>query len=371
MITGKVLRRHAGGYLVHSSEMNAVFQCPLRGRLKKEGVSVVTGDDVELDEVELGTSPGDRGSAVISARLARQNLLTRPYLANLDQVFIVQSIHQPEWSPLLYDRYLVSLQLELDGIRCFVCINKCDLAQNGELEALRKIYEPLGYPLLFLSARTGKGTESLRQSIGNHTSMMVGPSGVGKSSLINSLIPNLNLKVDINDELLIGRHTTTYCELYKVHQEKKNGFADGWIADTPGFNIGEIGYPEPKDVAWQFPELIDLATDCKFSDCLHVVEDGCNVLANIGKIAESRYESYAAIVADAQNAAILHKESSQKIDSGSVKQVGGKSGKGRVIPRLNERFRANSRRKDKQGMTEYRKLGNEELDDIDASENTD
>jgi ribosome biogenesis GTPase len=365
LVKGKVLRRHAGGYLVHSDELNAVFQCPLRARLKKEGVSVFTGDLVELDEVEPALSASDRGTAVIAARQERKNLLTRPFIANLDQVFIVQSMHQPEWNPLLTDRYIVALQLELDFFRCCILVNKCDLADNSELEALRNIYEPLGYKVVFASAKSGSGIAELISLISAKTSVLIGPSGVGKSSIINKLIPDINLKVDINEELLVGRHTTTYSELYKVPaapEDTFHGKASTWIVDTPGFNMGELEYPQPADVAWQFPEIVELAPDCKFSNCLHLGETGCNVIANLSKIAETRYVSYCAIVADSQNEAKIRAEKSSKVDAGTKKHVGGPN-KARVVPRLNERFRENSRRKMKQALVDYQKSDSENEDE--------
>lgn len=356
---------------MHSDELNAVFQCPLRARLKKEGVSVFTGDLVELDEVEPALSASDRGTAVIAARHERKNLLTRPFIANLDQVFIVQSMHQPEWNPLLTDRYIVALQLELDFFRCCILVNKCDLADNSELEALRNIYEPLGYKVAFVSAKSGLGMHELHTLISAKTSVLIGPSGVGKSSIINNLIPDINLKVDINEDLLVGRHTTTYSELYKVPAEPDelfHGKASTWIVDTPGFNIGELEYPQPADLAWQFPEIVELARDCKFSNCLHIGETGCNVIANLTKIAETRYVSYCAIVADSQNEAKIRAETSSKVDAGTKKQVGGPN-KARVLPRLNERFRANSRRKLKQSLTDYQKAGSEIDEENDGEEN--
>lgn len=357
MVTGRVLRRHAGGYLVHCDDLSVTFQCPVRARLKKEGVSVVTGDLVELDEVEIPAGPNERGAGVIAARHPRRNLLTRPYLANLDQVFIVQAMHQPEWNALLCDRYLVHLQLELESVKLFVCVNKCDLATEDEISTLRNIYEPLGYRVIFASAKEARALDQLRETLAERTSVLIGPSGVGKSSLINAMVPNLNLKVDVNEDLLVGRHTTTYSELYTLPE-------GGWMADTPGFSIGELEYPEPTAVAWQFPEMSALVQDCKYSsNCLHLVEDGCNVLAHLDEIAPSRYASYVTIVGDAQAEAKLRKEMTKKVDRGTVKVVGGKQ-QSKSVPRLNERLRSTSRRKGKQGLTELARDATDENEEI-------
>lgn len=364
MVTGRVLRRHAGGYLVHSDDLAATFQCPVRARLKKEGIQVVTGDLVELDEVETPATPQERGSGVIAARLPRRNLLTRPYLANLDQVFIVQAIHQPEFNPLLCDRYLVHLQLELDGVPLFICLNKADLASESEISALRNIYEPLGYAVIFASAKTNQGIEMLSNLLAGKTSVLIGPSGVGKSSLINAMIPNLNLKVDVNEDLLVGRHTTTYSELYTLSQ-------GGWMADTPGFSIGELQDMEAPAVAWQFPEMRPHIQDCKYSsNCLHIVEDGCNVLNYLETFAPSRYESYITMVGDAQADAKASREISKKVDRGTVKIVGGKDAK--TLPRLSERQRSISRKRGKQGLSEMARIATDEdeKDDADANETT-
>jgi ribosome biogenesis GTPase / thiamine phosphate phosphatase len=339
MVTGTVLRRHAGGYLVYSEELKASLQCPLRARLKKEGVAVYTGDRVELDEVEVNES-SERGSAVIAARLDRRNLLTKPYIANVDQVFILQAIHQPEWNGLLCDRYLVHLQLELPAVRPFICINKCDLATDEEISALRNIYESIDYRVFFVSAKTETGITEIRAELAGNVSVLTGPSGVGKSSLLNAINPNLNLKVDVNEELLVGRHTTTSSELYRLGES-------AWVADTPGFSLGELRHPEPAEVAWQFPELAQFAEECRFRNCLHLVEDGCNVLANLDKIPPARYESYTVIVAEAQQEAALQATTSQKVDTGTVKRVGA-----RIVPRLANRHRASSRRKEKQQLNE-------------------
>lgn len=378
MVTGRVLRRHAGGYLVYAPEHDSTLQCPVRARLKKEGVSIFTGDEVEIDEVDLTDANSDsRGTAVIVARLERRNLLSRPYLANVDQVFIVQASRQPDFNGLLCDRYLVHLQLELPAVRHFVLVNKCDLAEESELAALRNIYEPLDYRVLLVSAKTGEGIEELQAALAGSTSVLTGPSGVGKSSLINKLNPTLNLKVDVREELLVGRHTTTYSELYQLPiKASASGSADGdgatarggetWIADTPGFSLGELRHPQPQEVAWQFPDLAQFAEECKYANCLHLVETNCAVLENLDKIAPARYASYQAIIGESQQEQQLQSQTSQKVETGVVKSVGGKVG-ARSIPKLSSRYRADSRRKQKQQLTDIDSSEDDEEDgDADA-----
>lgn len=347
MVAGTVLRSHSGGYLVHSDELGATFQCAARGRLKKEKVSILTGDRVELAEVDPV-----RASAVIAARLARQNLLSRPPIANLDQVIIVQSVHQPEWNGILCDRYLVHFNLELPSAQPLICVNKCDLAGEEELAALQKIYEPLGYSVAIVSAMSGQGMDRLISLLRGKVSVLAGPSGVGKSSLINWLDPALHLKVGVIDEgVSMGRHTTTYSELYRIRSGVQAEGKTSWVADTPGFSLAELKHPEPNDVFFQFPDLVELYDGCKFSNCLHIVEQGCNVLANLDKIAATRFQSYQSLVAEAQTEARIRKETSQKVES-TVKVVGGGKEKGILIPKLSGRYRAASRRTEKQQLSE-------------------
>jgi ribosome biogenesis GTPase len=344
MVVGIVLRSHAGGYLVYENELAVDFQCAARGRLKKESVSIFTGDRVELDEINL-----EAATAVISACLERENLLSRPPLANVDQIVIVQAIHQPEWNALWCDRHLVHFQLEVPGAQLVVCFNKSDLAESSEIAALRSIYEPLGYRVIIASARTGSGVPELAQVLSGKISVLAGPSGVGKSSLLNALKPDLNLKVGASkNDTRVGRHTTTASEIYRLGNNEKR--VPTWVADTPGFSLSELRHPEPGDVAWLFPEIARLSDQCKYSNCLHLVEQGCNVLENLGGIYPERYQSFVALVNEALAELKLRQETSSKVEA-NVKMVGGKEGKAKAIPRLKGRYRAPSRRREKQELS--------------------
>ncbi len=364
MASGTVLRSHAGGYLVYEPDLDTVLQCTARGRLKKERVSIVTGDRVELDELNP-----DQKTAVISTMLKRENLLSRPPLANVDQVIIVQAVHQPEWNPLLTDRYIVHFQLELSPVLPVLCFNKCDLAEESELEALRSIYEPLGYFVIIVSAMTGRGIEDLARALANKVSVFAGQSGVGKSSLLNCIEKGLQIKVGAMDhEFGVGRHTTTSSELYRLSFEHFPEIRDAqtasWVGDTPGFNLLELKHPQPSEVVWQFPEILQLAQECKYLNCLHMVGTDCNVLNNIDKISIERYNSYSAIVSDAQLEYNRRQISSQKVEA-NVKSVGGKAAKATQVPRLSTKYRLISRRREKQGQFEAIDTEN---DDLDATE---
>jgi ribosome biogenesis GTPase / thiamine phosphate phosphatase len=365
MASGTVLRSHAGGYLVHEPDLDLVFQCSARGRLKKERVSIVTGDRVELDELNP-----ERKTAIIATMLERENLLSRPPLANVDQVIIVQAVHQPEWTPLLTDRYIVHFQLELSPVLPVLCFNKCDLADESEIRALRSIYEPLGYFVIFVSAATGEGIEDLAKSLANKVSVFAGQSGVGKSSLLNCIEKGLKIKTGVMDhEFGVGRHTTTSSELYRLSFEHfpeiRASQTASWVGDTPGFNLLELKHPQPSEVVWQFPEILQLAQECKYLNCLHLIESDCNVLSHIDDISLDRYKSYAAIVSDAQLEYGRRQVSSQKVEA-NVKSVGGKEGKSTQVPRLSTKYRLVSRRREKQGQFE---AIDTEDDDLDATDN--
>jgi ribosome biogenesis GTPase len=229
-----------------------------------------------------------------------------------------------------------------------LCINKCDLGQSQEEEQVKAIYEPAGYTVLCVSAITGKGIEELVKLLAGKVAVLIGPSGVGKSSIINLLDPDLKLRTGTMDrDSGVGKSTTTYSELFPIKMETQ--VASSWVADTPGFSLSELKHPLPCEVAWQFPEIANLAQSCKYQDCMHLVEDGCNVLANLGKIANSRYESYQTIVTESIQEYKLQRDTSQKVEA-QTKTVGSKRGKAKIIPRLDRRYREASRKSVKQEL---------------------
>jgi ribosome biogenesis GTPase len=280
-------------HLPQKDEEDFVLFCQARGRLKKQKVAVLTGDRVELSEVNLLER-----TAVIVQQQERKTFIDRPPLANIDQVVIVQAVRQPDFSPLWMDRYLVHFQLSVPFTRPIICLNKCDLEDDNGLLRLRSIYEPLGYFVIFASATTGRGLQDLARVLSGKVSVFSGPSGVGKSSLLNKLSPGLDIKVGrMENAFGVGRHTTTYSELYRLNLEAfcqpasdmpegaQAGLEDAqegrfsWVADTPGFNVMDSMDCDPREVANEFPEILALGEFCKYADCLHMVESDCAVLA--------------------------------------------------------------------------------------------
>jgi ribosome biogenesis GTPase / thiamine phosphate phosphatase len=290
--TGQIVRLYADVATVQIDERTV--QCPIRGKLFKTDPPAV-GDWVELDE--------SHDPPVIAAVLPRKSVLARRaagtvprrhvLVANVDQVIVVFAAANPEPHTAMLDRFLVVA--EDDDVEAHVVVNKTDLADREEMQALFAPYERAGYRVHYTSVRTREGLEELRETLNGKESVFVGPSGAGKSSLLNALYPGLGLKVgQVSEAYGKGRHTTVGGLLIRL----PGGAA---VADTAGLRELGLWMIPPADLPHCFPEFRPYLGLCRFSDCAHLSEPGCAIHAAVegGDIDESRYSSYTKLRAEA------------------------------------------------------------------------
>lgn len=290
VIRGTVLSGTGGVWRVLGAD-GATYECALRGRLKQGGLKLAVGDEVELDRAE----PGD--GLAIDKILPRRSKLARRVpggghgerivVANVDQVVVVFALVKPTPHPRMLDRFLVIA--EANELTARVVVNKVDLASEAEAEPLFADYVRAGYPVHLTSTKDGgRGLDALHDALQGRTSVLTGPSGVGKSSLMNALYPGLQLRVgEISESVNKGRHTTVGAWLYPLPD-------GGFVADTPGLReIGMWGL-DPAHLDACFPEFRALTPSCRFADCTHTVEPECAVLDAMksGDVSVTRHESY-------------------------------------------------------------------------------
>ena len=275
---GRVIKFYNSFFFVKVSD--EIIPCKLRGLLKRDkkiGGAVCVGDFVEISSLK------DK-SGVIENVQSRRNILIRPPVANVDRVILTFAVDEPKLHPLLLNRFLVLAEKSaLNEI--IICLNKIDLA--SEKNFLSE-YESL-YKILRVSALTGEGIDELRKFLSSGVTVFAGPSGVGKSSLLNAIDKNFRLKVGkISEKILRGKHTTRISELIS--------FGDGFLVDTPGFSA--VGLPDAgldkKNLRHYFKEFATFAENCKFMNCSHSHEPDCGVKAAVEheNILRERYESY-------------------------------------------------------------------------------
>ncbi len=285
-----IITKAVGGIYYADTLDKGVFgetvKCAARGIFRAKKISPSAGDYVTI-RISENAEP------VITEIAERKNYLSRPPLANLDRIFFINSTVEPKVNRLILDKLIAIADSK--GIEPIIVFTKIDLEKAGELP---KIYSSIGISVCAVDNITGEGADEVRKLIGAGISAFIGNSGVGKSSLLNVLFPELSLKTgEISQKLGRGRHTTRQVELFKI--------GDGYIADTPGFSTVDIGcYCDiPKDeLDKAFREFSGIAQNCRFSNCRHIKESGCAVKEAVekGEISQERYESYLKILEQMQ-----------------------------------------------------------------------
>jgi len=284
--TGRIARCHSNFFDVLLD--SGVARCVIRGRLRLERRAILAGDLVEV------SCAGD-GAHVIEKVLPRRNELIRPPIANVDTLLVVFTIKEPPFNSRVVDKLLVLA--EARGMNALVCLNKADLYSTEEIESGLAAYRSASYVTLVASARTGLGMDALRAGLGFGVAVLAGQSGVGKSSILNSLIPGSSREVgDISKKRNAGRHTTKGVALILL------GGGGALVADTPGFSRLEVETLTKEEIAGGFPEIRRLKGRCRFSDCAHRHEPGCAVkeAVALGAMGATRYESYIAMLDEAE-----------------------------------------------------------------------
>ena len=273
---GRILRSLSGFYDVQTAD--GLVTCRARGILRKEGNSPLTGDLVEITV--------ERGKGMVEKILPRKNKFIRPAVANIDALVVFAANVNPITEPYLIDR--VAAIAGDQNVPVILCVNKCDL--DPALDLVR-IYEHAGFRVIRTSAETGEGVEELQESIRGKLVAFTGNSGVGKSSILNRLAPELNLATgEVSEKLGRGRHTTRHVELYRLGE-------DTYVADTPGFSSFDTDQMDiilKENLQYAFPDFNSYVGCCQFHDCTHRKEPGCAVTAavTVGEIEKSRYDSY-------------------------------------------------------------------------------
>lgn len=277
---GKIIKGIAGFYYVHTTN-NEVYECRAKGIFRKDKIKPLVGDNVRLDVID----PSEHTGNVVEI-LPRKNALIRPAVANIDQALVIFAALSPKPNLNLLDRFLITM--EYQQVDTVICFNKCDLASEQEIDVLRAIYEKSGHRVLLTSAKTGMGHQELENILKGCTTAVAGPSGVGKSSLINSLQSQIQMETGrISEKIERGKHTTRHSQLIAI--------GDGaYIMDTPGFSTLYVEQLGKEELSGYFGEFIPYEPECRFLGCSHTHEPDCGVKAALerGEIAKSRYENY-------------------------------------------------------------------------------
>jgi ribosome biogenesis GTPase len=319
MLEGLIIKAQSGFFTVHTGSDGDIV-CRVRGRLKQERLDtdlVAVGDRVRIsligDDSGMIEEVAERERSLArlapiakgrgSRRWNRSGYLSereQVIVANPDQAVFVIACAEPAPRLRMLDRLLVGA--EVQNIPAVVCANKIDLVGRQEAETLFDIYTEIGYPVIYASAQSGAGVDELRAALSDKISALMGPSGVGKTSLLNAMQPGLGLQVrEVSQATTKGRHTTVVPQLIPLD-------VGGWVADTPGIRALALFDLDPEELDAYFPDIAPLVTNCRFSDCTHTVEPDCAVIQAVvdEEVSEHRYESYVRLRQEHQKLADMY-----------------------------------------------------------------
>lgn len=280
---GKIVKGIAGFYYVDVVE-SGIYECKAKGIFRKEKMKPLVGDNVEIEVLDEEEKTGN-----LIGILPRKNQLIRPAAANVDQAMVIFAVRQPDPNYVLLDRFLITM--EQQDIPVIICFNKSDLAEEKQLEQMCRIYEKCGYQILLTSASKEEGISQVRNILEGKTTVVAGPSGVGKSSITNLLQKEISMETgEISKKLKRGKHTTRHSQLITVGEQT-------YLMDTPGFSSLFVEGIEKEELRLYFPEFREYEGNCRFQGCVHVHEPGCCVKEAVEKekISSQRYENYVSI----------------------------------------------------------------------------
>ena len=293
---GRILKGIAGFYYVETRDLK-VYECKAKGIFRRSGIKPIVGDNVEIEIIDEENRQGN-----LTDILPRKNCLYRPPVANVDQAVILFAIVKPDPNYNLLDRFLIMMRQQ--NLPVIICFNKQDIATKEEQKELHDAYEKCGYKVLFVSVKEERGLDELRSLLKGKTSTLAGPSGVGKSSLLNKLVPHADMQIgELSRKIDRGKNTTRHSELFFVKELSEEG-QDTFIIDTPGFTSLELRDVGADELMGYYPEFEEFEPLCRFGGCSHIAEPDCGVKAALeeGKLSGVRYDNYRIIYRDLKNA---------------------------------------------------------------------
>ena len=280
---GKIIKGIAGFYYIYAEDGN-IYECKAKGIFRKDNFKPLVGDNVEITVLNEEEKEGS-----VTSILPRRNSLIRPAVANVDQAFLIFAMENPKPNFLLLDRFLI--MMEQQGIPVVICFNKKDVGEKEEMEKLYEIYTGCGYRVVLSSTYEGEGMDEIHEILKGKTTVVAGPSGVGKSSITNCMQGEVQMETgEISKKLKRGKHTTRHSQVITV---EKNTF----LVDTPGFSSLYLTDMKEEELRDYFPEFVMYEPQCRFQGCMHIHEPGCAVKKALseGKISQQRYDNYLAL----------------------------------------------------------------------------